>query len=183
MTFSTDQLRSLVEKERGAAAPNRFRCILPRIGGTQKADGSAAQMFGTVEELNTLCTASRLPGKNFSVVDRNVGLEQIKIANGHTLGDVTLTFYLTNSYNVKKYWQEWSECVMTPVAPFTMGFHKNYAKTVEVQQLNKVGEVVYAVKLRNAFPTTFTEIELNNQAQGQALEFSVSLTYSNYEVV
>lgn len=72
---------------------------------------------------------------------------------------------------------------MTPVAPFTMGFHKNYAKTVEVQQLNKVGEVVYAVKLRNAFPTTFTEIELNNQAQGQALEFSVSLTYSNYEVV
>ena len=74
MTFSTDQLRTLVEKERGAAAPNRFRCILPRIGGSLKADGSAATQFGTVEELNTLCTAARLPGKNFSLVDRNVGL-------------------------------------------------------------------------------------------------------------
>lgn len=183
MTFSTDTLRSLMDRQQGAATPNRFRVLLPDITGTQKAGGLLLALSpATKEELNLLCTAARIPGKSINVVDRNIGMEQVRVANGHTLGEVTLTFYLTNAYNVRKYFQEWSECIVSPEPPFTAGFHKNYAKPVYIEQLNKIGDVVYKVRLEKAYPTTFTEIELNNQAQGAALEFSVSLTYSNYVI-
>lgn len=183
MTFSTDKLRSLVDTQNGAAAPNRFKVILPRIADTLKADGTVAAQYATTEELNIMCTAASLPGKSINVVDRNVGLEQIKIATGHVFADVTLTFYLTNSYNVKKYFQEWSECIITPKAPFTVGFHGNYAKVISIYQMDKIGGEVYGVQLLNAYPTSFTEIGLNNGAQGAMSEFQVSFTFSNYEII
>ena len=183
MTFSTDKLRSLMDLQNGASAPNRFKVILPRISETLKADGTAAKEYATTEELSILCTAARLPGKNINVVDRNIGLEQLKIATGHVFSDISLTFYLTNSYGVRKYWQEWSECIITPKAPFTVGFHGNYAKPVSIYQLDKIGGEVYGIQLINAYPTSFTEIELNNKAQGAMSEFQVSLTFSNYEII
>ena len=62
MTFCTDKLRSLMDLQQGAAAPNRFKVVMPNLGtGTLKADGTAAQQYGTTEELTILCTAARLP--------------------------------------------------------------------------------------------------------------------------
>lgn len=181
MTFKTDALRTIIDQQGGVASNNRFAIFLPTINGTVKADGSTANTDPVnVAELNLLCTSARFPGKNINVVDRQVGLDQLKVANGYTFGEVSLTFYLTNSYGAKKYFQEWSECISSPTPPYNMGFHNNYAKSLFIDQLDKSGNLVYRAELLKTYPTTFTEVELNNQAQTAALEFTVSLTFANY---
>lgn len=180
MTFKTDALRTIIQNEGGIASNNRYMVFLPTLNGTPKPDGTTAKDPVNVADLNQLCTAARIPGKNLNTVERQIGLEQLKVANGYTFGEVSLTFYLTNSYGARKYFQEWSECIATPNPPYNMGFHNNYSKSIFIEQQNRSGDLVYRAELVKAFPTTFTEIELNNQAQTAALEFTVSLTFSNY---
>lgn len=180
MTFKTDDLRVLIDAERGVASQNRFLVSLPRLEGTAKPGGGTATDLIEVKNLNLLCTAARIPGKNLGQLERQIGMEPIKVVNGFTFSDVTLTFYLTNDYSARKYFQEWSECIVSPTPPYSAGFYKDYAKSVYVEQLDKNGDLVYSVELEKAYPTTITEVELNNQTQGSALELSVSFTFSNY---
>ncbi len=180
--FGTDSLRSLVQDQGGLATNNRFQIILPSIDGSFKADGTTLIDGTNLRDLGLLCTAARIPGKNISVIDRNIGMEQVKVGNAFNYGDVILTFYLTNDYSARKYFQNWLDCIVSPTPPFNAGFHSNYAKSVKVYQLDRIGNVKYEVELIKAFPTTMTEVELNNQAQSAALELSVSLTFSNFIV-
>lgn len=186
MTFRTDDFRASVEKGRGLASNNRYRVFLPSTAefilasGERYFNSTAENTLATSGDLNFYCTAARIPGKNITTIDRQIGLEQVKVANGYTFGDVSLTFYLTQDYAAKRYFELWSECIMTPTPPYTIGFHNNYAKSVTIEQLDRVGDPIYSVELLKAFPTTYTEIELNNQAQGAALEFTVSLSYASY---
>jgi len=180
--FRTDALRGIIEDQGGMASNNRFRVHLPNLSGTLKADGSKAQDIGNRRELTDLCTSARIPGKNLSVLERNIGMEQIKVANGYTLGDINMTFYLTNAYSARKYFQEWMDCIVSPEPPYTAGFHSNYSKSLTVTQLDRLGDVVYSTELLKAYPTSMAEIDLNNQAQTAAIELTVSLTYSNYLV-
>ena len=180
MTFSTDNLRSTVHAQSGLAAGNRYIVQLPSLAGTQLPGGGSARDVADRQALSTLCTSARIPGKNFNLLDRQIGMEPVKVANGHTLGDVSLTFYLTNDYSARKYFQEWSECILSPEPPYLMGFHGDYAKSVYIEQQNRLGERVYRCELQKAYPINISEIELNNQAQGAALELTVTFTYSNY---
>lgn len=180
--FNTDAFKKILDDAEGIASSNRFRVTLPPIDRSLKADGTTLTDRTNLRDLALLCTAARIPGKNISVVDRNIGLEQVKVGNAFNYGDVILTFYLTNDYSARKYFQNWLDCIVSPTPPFNAGFHSNYAKSVTVQQLDKLGKVKYEVEMIKAFPTTMTEVELNNQAQSGALELSVSLTFSHFIV-
>ncbi len=180
--YKTQRLRSLLQDQGGLATNNRFQVILPNLAGTRKPDGNIAKDTNGRRDLTDLCTSARIPGKNLSLADRNIGMEQIKVANGYALSDVSLTFYLTNHYSARKYFQEWMDCIASPTPPFTAGFHGNYAKSVTIRQLDRRGTQVYTTELIKAYPIALSEIELNNQAQSAALELTVSLTCSNYLV-
>lgn len=180
MTFRTELLRGILNDEGGIASGNRFRVQLPSLSGIQKPDGTTATDVVRREDLRELCTAAKIPGKQINTVDRMIGLEQIKVANGFVLSEVNLTFYLTNDYSARRYFQEWMDCIVSPKPPFEAGFHSNYANSVTIMQLDKKGNTVYTAELIKAYPTSMTEIDLNNQAQTSALELTVNFTYSNY---
>jgi hypothetical protein len=183
-SFSTDNLRETIFSQKDLASPNRYRVELPDITGTIMPSGDRVSGKGNAVadriQLGQLCTTARIPGKNISVVDRNIGLEQVKVANGYTLGEIGLTFYLTNKYSARNYFQQWMNCIVSPTPPFVMGFHANYAKDLQVVHLDRNGDEVYRVQLIKAYPTSISEMDLNNQAQSAAMELTVSLTYSNY---
>jgi hypothetical protein len=181
MTFSTDTLRTLINDQNGLASNNRFRVIFPDISGTPKPGGGTAKVDAdSPRALNSLCTSARFPGKNFNLLERGIGMEQLKIVNGFTFTEVAFTFYLTNNYSARKYFQEWTETIASPTPPYSAGFHNNYAKSISVTQLDKLGEPVYVAEMTKAYPTSISEIELNNQAQSAALELTVSMTYANF---
>jgi len=184
MTFKTDILRKLIDDQKGIASNNRFQVTLPSLETPRTAKPGNSDAYAIdpfpVRDLPILCTAARLPGKQVITADRKLGIEPINVAVGHNFAEVNLTFYLTNAYSVRKYFQEWSECIISPEPPFVAGFFEDYAKSVTVSQLDKLGKVIYSVELTKAYPTTITEVEFNNQLQGAPLEFSVSLAFTNY---
>ena len=183
MTFSTDTLRNIFKDQNGIARSNRYSIFLPQIGGVPKPAGGSAKDIVSRRDLGTLCTSAKMPGKNIAVAERVIGIEQIKVANGYTVDDMNLTFYLTNDYSARRYFQEWMDCVISPTPPYTAGFHENYARDgLVISQMDNMQNTVYSVELLKAFPTSMVEIDLNNQAQSGATEMTVALSYSNYLV-
>jgi len=180
MAFSTDQLRSLLNNENGVASNNRYAVFLPPISGTPKPGGGAATYNGTMQDLNYLCTSASIPGKTIATIDRNIGLEPVKVANGYDLPPVSLTFYLTGQYSARNYFQEWIECVISREPPFTAGFLSDYGKQVTIEQRDKQNKKIFGVKLEKSYPLSINEIQLNNQPQASVSELTVTLAYSHY---
>ena len=182
MSFRTENLRGLLNAQNGIASNNRYKVFLPQINNIPKPGGGNADFTGDTRDLSNLCTSAVIPGKQIITVDRQIGIEPIKVGIGHTLPEVSLTFYLTGTYSAREYWQEWMETIVSPQPPFTAGYHAEYSQQVTIEQIDKLDAKIYGVKLTKAYPTNLSEIQLNNQAQGAALELTVQLSYSNYEI-
>ena len=195
--FNTEKLRSLIDEKGGLAAPNRFAVVLPDV--TQMISPNAlSERLGPVdpEDLNLICTSAQLPGKQLNVVSREVGIGTKSVANGQVFTAINLSFYLTNRYDIRKYFQHWMNCVVSQDEKDAMfaGYYRNYVKDVTVHQLkrksdsfdndkNGKSQAAYSVTLIDAFPTQMELVQLNNQAQSAAMEMTVSLAYKTYKIL
>ena len=181
---SVDQLKALASTKLGFARPNNFLVNLPSIGGV---DGN---------ELNTLCRATSLPGKQVLFIPRQIGMEYQKIASGYAVEDLSLTFYVMNDYGVKKYFDAWRSLTVAEELG-ELRYKSDYSFDITIHQLRKPmvglskaigplranvgigGGSVYSVQLREAFPTTINPIELTNDLDG-IIELQVQLSYTNW---
>ena len=109
MRFSTDRLRGVIDASGGLASSNRYKILLPTLSGTVKPAGGTANDLVDRRDLSDLCTAAKIPGKNITTAERVIGMEQIKVANGFNFQEVNLTFYMTNDYSARTYFQEWMD--------------------------------------------------------------------------
>ena len=132
----------------------------------------------------------QLPGRQIMTVDKNIGMFTEKVAYGFAVGDINLSFHVTNDYTTKLFFEAWQRrCVNTTstVSP-EIGFKKDYVRDVTIRQLapNRANlseyEVVYSCRLRDAFPTTLNAIELNNDQNG-TVEISVQLSYTDWSEI
>ena len=185
LKFSPDRFRGSVTLGLGMASPNRFEVQLPNIDGMIKVNGEAVEDFTTNEDRNMLCTAASVPGRQISTQSIGYGIDQQTVAKAHSMNDVVLTFYLTNTYSMKHYFEEWQSCITStdPGSANHVGYYDNYAKGKElkIRQYSRNGRRVYAVKLHDVYPTNVNSIELANAAQTQAMELTVQMTYRTYE--
>jgi hypothetical protein len=188
--FAPDRFRAQFMVGLGYATNNRFKVELPSIDNTHKPDdGKVKDPLGKVlgsvngETRNMLCTAANMPGKELQTIERNYGSEKRQIASGHTLPPVNLTFYLTNTYSMRKYWGNWMHACSSqePDGPMLVGYQQNYQKQVTVSQYTKNARRVMRIKLIDAFPISMSSVELNNQPQTAVSELTVSLAYRTYE--
>lgn len=182
MTFKTDDLRSFLNAENGVASESRWKVELPQISGTPKPGGGEAGTYASAD-LNLVCTSVKMPGIDVVTLDRQIGMVPQKVGIGKTVNPVSMTFYLTNKYTARKYWQDWMECVVGSGAPYTAGFHNEYSKQVTIIQLDKLQGTVYKCMLIDAYPINLSEIDLTNQAATAAAEFTVTLQYTNYQAM
>jgi hypothetical protein len=167
MVASIDQMKGLISTRGGVARSNLFNVILPSDFGL---DGP---------ELNILCRDVQLPGRQILTRERQLGLQRRKIAYGFAQEDVSMTFQLLNDYGAKRYFENWKNTVVDQDT-FEIGYHADYVRDVTIQQLDKNSRVVYTCRLLEAFPTTLTTIQLNNE-QDSLLEVNVQLSYTNWE--
>jgi len=181
-----DDIKSLASTRLGFARPNSFLVTLPaRFGGDSR-------------ELNILCQATSLPSKQITTTNRRIGTEFQKVAYGYAIDDVTLTFRLMNDYGVKRYFDNWRNSIIDE--NFQIAYKNEYVEDVTIHQLRKpllgfsqsvgpfragiqIGEgTVYSVKLIDAFPTTFQQVDLSDEASDTIISFSVQLSYTNWVV-
>jgi len=188
--YNTEKLRSLIAESNGLASPNRFSVELPDVSGMTSPNALSDVLAPVgMENISILCTSAQIPGKQLNVMSREIGIGTKSVANGQVFTAVNLSFYLTNEYEIRKYFQYWMNCVVTQDENDAMyaGYYNNYVKDVTIHQLERgndtVADSVYSVTLVDAFPTQMELLQLNNQAQTTAMEMTVSLAYKTYKIL
>jgi hypothetical protein len=188
--FSPDGFRGALAQHGGISPSNKYRVELPGLGILKKANSTLKEYTSpAIIDLNYFCTSVGLPGKQVSTLTRDIGIGNKSIANAQVFAPVSLTFYLTESYEIRKYFQYWMDCVVSQNIgePMYAGFYKNYVAPVKIYQQNKgqKNEIkdLYGIELIDAFPTDMELLRLNNQAQTAAMEMTVSLSYKTYKIL
>jgi len=136
MAFSVDEFKALVSKDKGLAMANLYMVTLPSLEGAIMANGQRITGYDA-REINLLCSATSLPGRQILSTDRQIGMTMQKIAYGYAVPDVNLTFNVTNSYKIRTYFERWQQLAVSNNAPYELGFNKNYVKPVTIHQLRK----------------------------------------------
>jgi len=195
MVYSVDQLKGALSK--GIASPNLFRVYLPALPG-----------IVDTRTLNLLCKNVQLPGRQLLTNDRVVGMKAVKQAYAYAQEDISLTFHVTNDYNLKRYFEYWQNLAVDTETK-QLNYPDEYGFEVRIEQLEKgaafdlpvdinfnLGQLnidididlftdaksVYTCVIEKAFPTTMNAIEFNNEANGM-VELNVQLSYKEWSSV
>lgn len=186
--FAPDRFRATIMNGRGLSSASRFEVSLPSIGGMQKVGGGSINDKSTSDDRNLLCVAANIPGSQISGVQRPYSIEPRQYANGYTNSDCTMTFYLTNTYIMRDYFERWMQCIVdrgeknnmntaNMAAFYRSGSGQSYQKDIKIVQYSRDARKSYSVKLIDAYPMNVSQIELNSQLQTQASEFTVTWGY------
>jgi hypothetical protein len=135
---SIEELKGAITAGSGPAQGHQYLVQLPAIPGSA-LDASRR---------NALCKATRLPGRQIATMDRNVGLINQKIANGHATADVTLSFHLLNDYATRSYFDTWQNLIVDQRTQ-QISYADNYKFPVKIYQLTK-GSVFRTMDLLDA---------------------------------
>ena len=194
MTFSVDQMKSLIGKKGGLAQANLWKVQLPNLGIEASYD------------LNLLCKDVQLPGRQILTQERIIGMKQKKVAYGYAEEDVSMTFYVMNDYGIKEYFDEWQSRIID-FQTKELKYKDDYVFDIEITQLQKkkrngltvnfeidftannladlfdfsiTSDIeVYKCKLIRAFPTTINALQLNSEQNG-LLELNVQFSYDDW---
>ena len=187
-----EDLKSKVSLKNGFAFSHHFAVELPSLAGI---DG---------DTMNILCKDVDMPGKQILTLDRNIGIHSEKVVNGFATTDINMTFYMTNDYGPRKYFDKWmSQMVNEENGAIQWkkgkdGTSGGFAKQITIHQLSKpqarvgfdlgifdinfdlLGNSIYSVTLEDAFPITHNTINLNSQ--GSIVELQVNFAYTKWTV-
>ena len=184
--FAPDRFRAMVMNQSGMASQSRWEVELPKISSMRKVTGGKVKDPTNSEDRNLLCVAANVPGKQLQTTPRGYSIENKQVVNGHTLTPVSMTFYLTNSYVMREYFERWMQCITNhgekgkENSANLVAYRDNYTQDVRLRQKTRAGRRAYTTKLIDAFPTAISAIELNSQLQTQAMELTVEFSYRMY---
>jgi hypothetical protein len=183
---SIEELKGLISQSGGMAVPNLYRVELPSINGMSTRD------------LNLLCKATNLPGRQVMTNNRIIGAIDQKVAYSKAQDDVSMSFHVSNDYKIRKYFEDWQALAIDPNT-HEIGYLNEYAKTVKIHQLKKgiglalfdnnfinidllsADKIVYTCELFEAFPTTLNPIDLTDDAENGTVMLSVTFSYRNWK--
>jgi len=185
---SISEIKSSITFGGGLARTNKFLVSLPSLGS-----GGIVGFLGS-RNMNILCRSAQIPGKQVTTHEKRIGMKLEKVAYGYAVEDVTLTFMETALMPIRRYFDEWRELILNEDAQ-TAAYKTEYQKRVVISQLAMplpfgaltnipidVNASTYSVELVNAFPTTITSVDYNNEADG-FVETTVSMSYTNWKRV
>ena len=186
---SISEIKSSITFGGGVARSNKFLVTLPSLGA-----GGPIGFLGA-RNMNILCRSAQLPGKQILTHERRIGMEFGKVAYGYAVEDVTLTFLETSTLPIRRYFDTWRDLILDEDGQ-TAAYKSDYQKRIIIHQLampvpigafpitNEIPVDVqastYSVELVNAFPTSITSIDYNNDADG-LVETTVAMSYTNFK--
>lgn len=185
--FAPDRFRATMMNNFGLASPSRFEVEFPKITGLQKPGGGTINDKTTSEDRNLLCVAAGMPSKNLSTTNRGYGIENQAIVTGHSFPEVSFSFYLTNTYSMREYFERWMQACSSAGVDEAQyvgyyGGENGYAsKDIRVRAYTRNARRAYTVDLINCFPTSCNTIEFNSAPQTAAHEMTVSIAYRTYK--
>ena len=189
--MSIDNLKSVVAKKGGLARPNRFNVIFTPpsqsilnldvgsiIGSVLSGNFEADNLINDPRDISLLCQSVTLPGRNISTFDHQDFKQSNKFPYTFIDDDVTISFLLTNDYYMRKMFDNWMSNIFSAES-YIVGYKKNYAVDLIIQQLDQKNTPVYGTKLEKAFPTAIESTELSQDGQ-EVVKMSVTFAYDKF---
>lgn len=189
--MSIDNLKSVVAKKGGLARPNRFNVIFTPpsqsilnldvgsiIGSVLSGNFEADNLINDPRDISLLCQSVTLPGRNISTFDHQDFKQSNKFPYTFIDDDVTISFLLTNDYYMRKMFDNWMSNIFSADS-YIVGYKKNYAVDLIIQQLDQKNTPVYGTKLEKAFPTAIDSTELSQDGQ-EVVRMSVTFAYDKF---
>ena len=128
--FAPDRFRATLTNGFGLASPNRFEVEFPKLDGLTKPNGGDIFDKTTSEDRNLLCVAAGMPSKNITTANRGYGIENQMVAVGHSFPEVSFSFYLTNTYGMREYFERWMQACTSAVPDEAqyVGYYDEYSQ-------------------------------------------------------
>jgi hypothetical protein len=124
--FGIEELKAQLSQSGGIAKANQFAVTLPQIEGFP-IEGN---------ELNVMCTATALPGRQILSQDYQIGTTNRKIANGYAITDLSLTFLVANNHNIRQYFEAWQNLAHNQETG-EVGYFNDYTKDIQIHTVQK----------------------------------------------
>lgn len=123
MAIGIDSFKSQIGQGGGMAMGNLYKIFLPPIKGDAR-------------EMNMLCKATSLPGRQILSTEKQMGLFTTKVAYGYANEDVTLTFHCLNDMKVREYFETWQSLAVNQETQ-EVGYFNDYTHPVIIQHIKK----------------------------------------------
>jgi len=188
---SIDNLKAIVSQKNGLARGNRFNVIFTPpsqsllnlnpdvlIGSLLSGSFNAKNLISDPRDISLLCQSASLPGRQVTTLDYQAEKQTVPVPYAFIDEDVTCKFLLTNDYYMKIIFDDWLSAILD-LDTYEVGYKKDFATDVVVQQLDLENKPVYGVRLVNAFPTSVTGVELDS-ASTEVQELNVVFSYDKY---
>ena len=121
--IAIDDFKSEIGKGGGIAMGNLFKIFLPPLTGDAR-------------EMNLLCKATSLPGRQILSTEKQMGLHTTKVAYGHAVEDMQLTFHCLNDMKVREYFEIWQNLAVNQETQ-EVGYFNDYTHPVIIQHIKK----------------------------------------------
>ena len=132
--------------------------------------------------------SASLPGYNFDAQEINQGKALTrKIVNGATFSPISLTFILTEDYDLKKTFDDWQKLILnTSVFGNNfrfIGFYDDYVGAVTVSQTSYSDpkKVIYQANFLESFPISMGPVALDMGNNGATI-LPVTFQYYDFEI-
>ena len=134
----------------------------------------------TTQETVFLVKTAQMPSTALEEVTINWQGFDWKFAGKHTYTDVTITFNVDKSANIRMLFERWSNLVHNPINNFYT-LHNVHMRDQKLQMLGYEGDVILEFTLHDAWPKEVAQISMDYSST-EVATFDVTFTYSYHEV-
>jgi hypothetical protein len=134
---------------------------------------------GALADFPFLVRAASLPSMVVSPIRVPYFGRHIKVAGNRDFEDWTITVFNDEDFGLRDMFEDWSNNInsLQGNLRLTSDLESQYKSDIEVQQFDKLGNVIRAYNMLGAWPSRVSQIDLDWEAQNQIEVFQVVFSY------
>ena len=141
------------------ARPARFDVLIP-------IPVALASYITTARNLSMRCEAVDMPGRSFETAIKKIGSAPVEMFPYHTTyNESTITFIISDDMNEKIFFDAWMDLI-NPSTDYNFQYKANYATDISINQYDVTNSLTYSAVLREAFPLTINQLDMDWNADG-----------------
>ena len=173
----------------GVAKPSGYEVLFfpPTGHGGSGGEGVTKNLFyqimfenigkGEAREMSMQCHKIEFPGRNLdSTPDTNIYGPTREIVNGFTFAEITASFYQSNNYKEKQFFETWQRLAYNPNT-WAMQYYDDYVGKIQIYSLDNDGVRRYGVELIECFPKNIAAQQLDALPSQTAQTCDVTWSY------
>lgn len=190
--LNIDNFKSNIKN--GLARPNKFAVefpspssLLAKIDRTQNEQGGLPE---NLEHIHLMCKACSFPMRQLLTSERLIGMVQQKLSYGFVSQDITFSFYESNKFPMRRYFNTWIAC-QVDLDSYELNFKKGggenlllgnegYVSDITIIALDNQGNESARVKLIDAFPHIINSVDFANENSG-VIDTTVTISYTDFK--